>query len=110
MGAALKHDELVQVWESIKATNLSGEVVKGIASKFHISEKVAEASMSVLKKVAACGSFDDFKNYVESNELPALKLTSSEMESVKGGRSVPIIKDILLGGTGPYNPFPKNGI
>jgi hypothetical protein len=106
MGAALKHDELVQVWESIKATNLSEEMVKGIASKFHISEKVAEASMSVLKKVAAYGSFDDFKNYVESNDLPPIKLTSSEMDSVKGGRTLPFIQGILLG-NGPFSPFLK---
>jgi hypothetical protein len=63
--------------------------------------------MSILKKVLDCGSFEDLKNYVESEELLTLKLSNSEMELVKGGKSTPILGDIIKNARkpGPYNTF-----
>ena len=89
MGAAEKHEVLVEVWNSLKSTSVQDGVIKEISKQHNITEKVAAVSISILKKVACSGTFEDFVNYIETKELPALRLTSSEMEAVKGGMIYP---------------------
>jgi hypothetical protein len=110
MGAAKKHDDLVQVWESLKSAGIPEGAIEQISKQYSITEKVAAVSVSILKKVACSGTYEDFVNYIETKELPALKLTSSEMDAVKGGKAVyppkglkPPFDDIFK----PLTTFPK---
>jgi hypothetical protein len=99
MGAAKKHDDLVQVWESLKSVGIPEGAIEQISKQYNITEKVAAVSVSILKKVACSGTYEDFVNYIETRELPALKLTPPEMEAVKGGKNLiwppKGVKDIL---------------
>ena len=109
MGAAQKHEDLVQVWESLKSAGIPEGAIKQISKQYNITEKVAAFSVAILKKVACSGTYEDFLNYIETKELPSLKLTPSEMEAVKGGMNVypprglkPPLRDILK----PLTTFP----
>lgn len=88
MGAAEKHEVLVEIWNSLKSTSFPDGAINEISKQHNITEKVATVSISILKKVACSGTFEEFVNYMDTKELPALKLTSSEMEAVKGGMNV----------------------
>jgi hypothetical protein len=95
MGAATKQ-EYFEFWEILKAKNVSEDCFKEIAKTFKISEKLAANSVSLLKKVASSGTLEDFVTYIESRELPAVKLTPSEMEAVKGGASLPYLDIVRI--------------
>ena len=59
MGAATKQ-EFVQVWETLKTKKISDSFYKEVAKTFNISENAAASSISILKKVACSGSYEDF--------------------------------------------------
>jgi hypothetical protein len=95
MGTTVKNPEMSELWNLLKTSTASEESIIGLSKQMNVAEKVLTASFSVLKKVACSGSYEDFVNYFESRELPALKLTPSEMEVVKGGVVFPDINKII---------------
>ena len=106
MGAlALSETELKSLWNSIKVTDVSPDKVKQISEHYKTTEKMTSSFLSVLKKIASGSSFDEFKHFLQTANMPAVKLTSSEMEALKGGAFTRIWPPIILG-PGPFNPFP----
>jgi len=101
MTTALKREELKTTWEIIR----NGKPVQGAEAKLaeiaKFDLKTAKGCVGVLDKVAKNCSFEEFYDFVERSEIPAVKLTPSEMEAIKGGCFSPgpslinIIKGII---------------
>jgi len=102
MSTALKREELHHVWEKIRSGKIAEDGDKTLASEANIDQKTAKACLGVMAKVAKNGNFEDFVSFVETKEIPALKLSSAEMEALKGG-SFPspwsIVKLVIKGVT-----------
>jgi hypothetical protein len=102
MSTALKREELHIAWEKIRSGRIAEDGDKVLSSEANINQKTAIACLGVIDKVAKKGSFEDFVTFIETKEIPTLKLSRAEMEALKGG-SFPspwsIVKLVLKGVT-----------
>jgi len=72
-------------WHNFKRLSNSKDAAKELSKTLNVSETDASRTLSNLKIVAEKSTFEDFKAYLESGEIPPMKLTASEMENIKGG-------------------------
>ncbi len=49
--------------------------------------------IKIMEKIAKNASFDEFVTFVTDKEVPAIKLTSAEMEFIKGGWKALLFSD-----------------
>lgn len=62
-----------------------------------INVKKPEEATKLLKKIAVSSSEKDFVDFILKNEIPAIKLTDSEMETLKGG-VLPLVAWYIISG------------
>jgi hypothetical protein len=99
MSSAMKREEIHQAWEKFRNGTIAPGTSVAVAQQLKSDPKTTNDYLTVMQKIAKEHDFEDFANYVETKELPAIKLSASEMESLKGGTISPIrILKLLIDG------------
>ena len=99
MSSAMKREEIHQAWEKFRNGTIAPGTSVAVAQQLKSDPKTTNDYLTVMQKIAKEHVFEDFANYVETKELPAIKLSASEMESLKGGTIplLPLVRLIISG-------------
>jgi hypothetical protein len=99
MSDAIKREEILHVWENFRNGKIAPGSGESLSQQLKSDTKTTSDYLTVMQKIAKEYDFEDFANFVEKNELPALKLSRSEMETLKGG-TIPVwdlLKAVIKG-------------
>jgi hypothetical protein len=98
--------ELYSAWEKIRSGEVISDVSK-IASEANIDPKIVSTCLGLIGKVAKSAGFEEFVDFIENNQLPAMKLSTSEMQALKGGNNKDLFKLVRII---CHAPGPANGL